>query len=78
MRSGKCKLIEYIIHNKKNLHNTGLTSSKEDFAKMLGISRASLFRYLKELQDLSLISVVKNKISVCDESGLLEALYAQE
>ena len=44
--------------------------SKDELARQLGISRASLFRTISELEDDKIIALGTNGIVIIDEAGL--------
>ena len=49
--------------------------SKEQFAKFLNVSRASLFRTLTEFQDKKLIEDRGGEILILDMEGLRQCVY---
>lgn len=77
IQSCRGKLLEYLLHHMDDQHRVVIPSSKEQFAKRLGIGRASLFRELALLEQEQLISVCGPIIQVSNGSALTKKLYAQ-
>ena len=75
VQSSKKKVIEYLIEKKDNENNVFINCSKEDLGKILGISRASLYRELQSLQNKKCIEVNKKNIKILDEEKITNILY---
>ena len=58
--------------NKTNTSSNGINIPREDLANLIGTSRESLSRSLKELKNLSLISVEKRIIHINNQNRLLK------
>ena len=68
------KLAFYLLHNAVD-GRVVLDVSKEQFAKFLNVSRASLFRTLTEFQDKKLIEDRGGEILILDMEGLRQCVY---
>ena len=68
------KLAFYLLHNAVD-GRVALDVSKEQFAKFLNVSRASLFRTLTEFQDKKLIEDRGGEILILDMEGLRQCVY---
>lgn len=68
------KLAFYLLHNAVD-GRVALEVSKEQFAKFLNVSRASLFRTLTEFQDKKLIEDRGGEILILDMEGLMQCVY---
>lgn len=68
------KLAFYLLHNAVD-GRVALDVSKEQFAKFLNVSRASLFRTLTEFQDKKLIEDRGGEILILDMEGLMQCVY---
>lgn len=68
------RLAFYLIHNAVD-DRVALDVSKEQFAKFLNVSRASLFRTLTEFQDKKLIEDRGGEILILDMEGLMQCVY---
>lgn len=68
MQSCRGKLISYLLNDGRNL--VLLPQSKEHLAKMLGVSRAALFRELAYLQKEGLIHSSSSAITIINRSQL--------
>ena len=68
------KLAFYLLHNAVD-GRVVLEVSKEQFAKFLNVSRASLFRTLTEFQDKKLIEDRDGEILILDMEGLRQCVY---
>ena len=68
------KLAFYLLHNAVD-GRVVLEVSKEQFAKFLNVSRASLFRTLTEFQDKKLIEDRGGEILILDMEGLRQCVY---
>lgn len=75
MQSGKCKVAEYLLSHADDQDVVTLEHSKEHFASVLGISRASLFRELSYFQNEEIIAPVGNEIRIRRRKRLEEILY---
>lgn len=72
----QAKLASYLYHecNKNNTLRIKQDFSKSDLAKYLDVSRPSLIREFKKLEDLKLIRMQDSYINVLDLDGLLTVL----
>ena len=68
------KIAFYLLHNAVD-GRVALEVSKEQFAKFLNVSRASLFRTLTEFQDKKLIEDRGGEILILDMEGLRQCVY---
>ncbi|RCX19321.1 CRP-like cAMP-binding protein [Anaerobacterium chartisolvens] len=75
MQSCRCKLIHYLFSCEKSGEVVKLPCSKEQFSKILGISRSALFREFSYFQREGLIAVNGSRIRIKDKGGLAKALY---
>lgn len=75
MQSCRCKLIHYLFSCEKSGEVVKLPCSKEQFSKMLGISRSALFREFSYFQKEGLITVDGPRIEIKDKNGLARELY---
>ncbi len=75
MQSCRCKLIHYLFSCEKSGEVVKLPCSKEQFSKILGISRSALFREFSYFQREGLIAVNGSRIKIKDKSRLAKALY---
>lgn len=72
-QSGRAKLTEYLLANANGENVVQLGCSKEQLAKLLGISRAALFRELAALSQSGLISVDKKRITLLGNAAALKS-----
>lgn len=75
MQSGRNKLIQYLLMYRDEDSCVRLDCSKEDFAAVLGISRASMFRELAALQEQGLVCQNPGQIRILDRARLEDILY---
>ncbi len=68
------KFIKYLLDNKNGDGIVSLSSTRENLALDIGISRAALYRELKHFQELSFISLNKASILINNESELYNIL----
>lgn len=70
----------WLMHNGKNGHNGAvmLSFSKDELARRLGLSRASLFRAISKLENEGIISSIGNKIIILNpQADIFERLDSQ-
>lgn len=77
IQSCRCKFIQYLFTCDIQDGTIRLPCSKEQFSKMMGISRAALFREFAYFQERGLIAVEGSKIKIKDKTGLARVLYQQ-
>lgn len=75
MQSCRGKLIEYLLTQKDENNIVMLDGTKEDLARHLGISRATLFREFALLTHHGLLKQARNIITIPDTSKLENFLY---
>ena len=75
MQSGKCKVAEFLLSHTDEQGMVVLEHSKEHFASVLGISRASLFRELSYFQTEGIISQINSGIRIDSRERLEAVLY---
>lgn len=75
MQSGRNKLIQYLLMRQDEDGCVRLDCSKEDFAAVLGISRASMFRELAALQEQGFICRNPGQIRILERARLEDILY---
>ncbi len=73
MQSCRSKLIAYLLDGGKE--TITLPDSKEQLAKMLGVSRAALFRELAYLQNAALIQTHAATITILNQEKLRQLLW---
>lgn len=61
-----------ILHHRFSQGNEGLEINRTDLANLVGTSKESLSRSLKELRDLKLVTIKRKIIFVSDEKELFE------
>lgn len=69
--SGRAKLADFLLTNADQNNTLRLACSKEQLAKILGMSRAALFRELSALSAAGLIRVERSSITLLDRSAFL-------
>lgn len=72
--SGRAKLVDYLLTNADRHNTVQLGCSKEQLAKLLGMSRAALFRELAALSAAGLICVERSRITLLDRAAFLNGL----
>lgn len=72
-QSGRAKLAEYLLTNADSENTVLLGCSKEQLAKLLGMSHAALFRELSALTQAGLISVDKSRIKLLDNAAAFKS-----
>lgn len=77
MQTCRGKLMEYLLTNTDSFHQVTIPGSKEQMAKILGVSRAALFRELSQLQKEKLIDINNPVITVLNRDALQQILYTQ-
>lgn len=77
IQSCRRKFVEYLFTCDMRDGVIRLPCSKEQFSKMMGISRAALFREFAYFQSQGLIAVEGSNIKIKDKTGLAQALYQQ-
>ncbi len=77
IQSCRQKFIQYLFTCDMPNNTIRLPCSKEQFSKMMGISRAALFRELAYFQSRGIIAVEGSKIVIRDKDKLTQALYRQ-
>ena len=75
IQSCRRKFIQYLFTCDMTNDSIKLPCSKEQFSKMMGISRAALFREFAYFQDQGLIAVEGSQIKIKNKTGLAQALY---
>ena len=75
MQSGKNKLIQYLLTKSDCEDYIPTEGSREQLASLLGISRASLFRELSDLQEKKLIAQETGGIRILQKEALESILY---
>lgn len=69
--SGRAKLADYLLTNADQGNTVRLGCSKEQLAKLLGMSRAALFRELAALSGAGLIRAERSRITLLDRDAFL-------
>lgn len=69
--SGRAKLADYLLTNADRQNTVRLGCSKEQLAKILGMSRAALFRELAALSNAGLIQVDRSCITLLDRDAFI-------
>jgi CRP-like cAMP-binding protein len=77
MQTSRGKLAAFLLTELEGTR-VSLSVPREELAKMLGVSRAALFRELAHLQELSLIAVDGHDIIVPDREALAAILYQED
>lgn len=70
--SGRAKLADYLLTNADSTNTVRLGCSKEQLAKILGMSRAALFRELAALSSAGLIAVDRSRITLLDRDAFVQ------
>ena len=72
----KGKFAHYIINlsNQSNKKEISLPLSQSKLASLFGVTRPSLSRVIRELNDTKIISAKGKKIKILDETALIEFL----
>ena len=72
--SGRAKLADYLLANADHSNTVRLGCSKEQLAKLLGMSRAALFRELSALSAAGLIAVDRSRITLLDRDAFINQI----
>lgn len=75
IQSSKKKIIEYLLKMSSENNMILLEYSKEELSKKLGVSRASLYRELQNLQNENCLEVNKRLIQITDKEKIVNILY---
>ncbi|MCI5585853.1 MAG: Crp/Fnr family transcriptional regulator [Lachnospiraceae bacterium] len=75
MQSCRGKLLAFLLEEQALGGEIKVKGSREDLARMLGVSRAALFRELSLLQRQKVIRVTGNRIRILDGKKLEAMLY---
>lgn len=75
MQSCRGKVIAWLLAQKDEEGHVSVNGSREDLARMLGISRAALFRELSSLQSQGLLALWGSGFQVLDQERLENLLY---
>ena len=70
MYSGRKRLIQFLLSSSGPSGRVDSAGTREDMASMLGISRASLFRELADLQEEGLICQKRGRIQVLNREAM--------
>ncbi len=71
-KSLKVRFALYLLVLDTRYNNNGINLSREDFANIIGTTRESLGKLIKEFREDSLIAVDKRIISILNREGLFE------
>lgn len=78
IQSCRVKVIEYLLQHEDESHMVALDCTKEELSKVLGISRAALYRELQYLSKCGCIEVSKRAFYVLDRKQLCKILFENE
>lgn len=78
IQSSRVKVIEYLLKNEDEHQLVTLMCSKEELSKMLGVSRAGLYRELQFLTKNGCIVANKRSFYIKDRKKLCEMLIEQQ
>ncbi|CDM70352.1 Hypothetical protein CM240_3235 [Clostridium bornimense] len=75
IQSSKNKIIEFLLNNDQNTGKVELDHSKEELTKILGVSRASLFRELSKFQNEGYLRIDGKNIEILQKDKIESILY---
>ncbi len=75
IQSCRRKFVQYLFTCDMQDGIIKLPCSKEQFSKMMGISRAALFREFAHFQSQGIIAIEGSEIKIKDKMGLAQVLY---
>ena len=76
--SGRAKLADYLLANADKQNTVRLGCSKEQLAKLLGMSRAALFRELAALSGAGLICVERSRITLLNRDAVINHIRPED